>query len=175
MSNHYFVKILTLFLAPIAFTGVAKAEPSSVTAVQPCELRAYVIDPDPNGLHVRARAGSSAPIAAVIPRDSDGTLVEIRGNVGDWLMMTHAETMGGKTVFNGTGWVYAPLLGTQTRANAFLYAMPNLKGDYVEKLGSEKEVILEGCRDTWAKAKYKGIEGWLPSESNCPNPVTTCP
>src|SRR5215470_10919488 len=76
--------------------GIAKAEPLSVAAVQSCELRAYVIDTDPKGLHVRARAGSSAPIAAVIPRDPDGTLVEIRGNVGDWLMMTHAETMGGK-------------------------------------------------------------------------------
>jgi SH3 domain-containing protein len=156
----------------------AQSLPSNTTvqdAKQVCKLKAYVIDPDPKGLNVRTRPDPKSPSIAVIPRDPDGTIVEIQGSDGLWLLISKAETIGKKQVFTGKGWVYAPMLGTETRAKAKLYLEPDIKSHPVSTVDQEQEVIMQSCQGNWAKVKFKNYLGWLGSAYNCPNPVTTCP
>lgn len=151
---------------------------ASLRAVEVCNLQAYVIDPDPKGLNVRSAPDAKSSVMAVIPQDSDGTIVAIKGSEGAWLQIALATTIEGRQVFKGKGWVFASMLGTTTRwegRDHSLYASASLKSALVAKVSGEKELKLQGCSGAWPKVQWKSLQGYLPPEQNCPNPVTTCP
>jgi len=88
-----------------------------------CKLVAFVVDPDPEGLNVRSGPGKQFDVVGKLPhREVDftaktGVWVDVIGATGQWLEVRNAETWGGgETLFKGPGWVYGPLLATQTFA-----------------------------------------------------------
>ena len=164
-------------LAAIAWVWVVGIS-GPTAAAEKCHFSTYVVDKDPKGLNVRAEPNSKSSVIAVLPNDSDGTIVDIRGSEGSWLQIVKAETIEGKQVFQGKGWVFAELVGTSTRyegTDHALHAQASLKSPIVGKIPGEKEVTLRGCSGTWPKVKWKSIEGYLSPDQHCPNPVTTCP
>lgn len=147
-------------------------------AAEVCNLEAYVIDPDPKGLNVRAAPDAKSAVLAVIPQDGDGTIVQIKASEGAWLQIATATTIEGRQVYKGKGWVYGPLVGTSTRwegRDHTLYTSANLKSAPLGKIPGEKELKLQGCSGAWPKVQWKSLQGYLPPDQNCPNPVTTCP
>ena len=162
---------LPLVLAALlAIFAVRPAE----AQVQPCELTAYVIDPDTAGLNVRRGPSvGSESVARIDP----GAEVTVIGASGNWLRIRDAtipET--GDTIFHGSGWVYARMLGTQTgsRGPVPLVAEPRAGARVLRRLHAEQEVTLTGCRGSWARVDAAGAAGWLAPESQCSNQLTTC-
>ena len=169
------IVLVILVLAGSVWAQTAPGNGPVQEARQACKLKAYVIDPDPRGLKVRAGPDPKSPAIAVIPLDPDGTIVEIQGSDGLWLLIARAETVGMKKVFEGKGWVYGPMLGTETRTKATLYLQPGTRNQPVGTVDQEQEVVMQSCQGDWAKVKFKNLLGWLGPAYNCPNPVTTCP
>jgi len=160
----------------------------SVVAVNQCKVAAYVIDPDPEGLNVRSGPGKQFPVFAKVPhRDVDlvnktGVWVDIIGSTGQWLEIQDGETWGGgETLFKGLGWVYGPLLATQTfargdieKAVVKVFRAPNPAAALAGKLSAGTQVKITGCKGSWAQIETKGMAGWLDRESQCAYLITTC-
>jgi SH3-like domain-containing protein len=86
-------------------------------------------------------------------------------------------------VFEGAGWVYGPMLVTQTKNYAGLdpneprvkiYKTPSLRAPVLLRLPNETEVTLTGCKGQWARVRHKQTEGWLDRDSQCYSTITTC-
>jgi len=109
----------------LAFKQVAQGGYTIV----PCDVEAYVIDQDPNGLNVRPGPAKSYSVTGNLPNKADsGVSVHITGSSGDWVQIDSAVEEGTDeehTFFKGTGWVYAPLLGltgtAQSKGGDLLY------------------------------------------------------
>ncbi len=150
------------------------------SATTACDLYAYVIDPDPKGLNVRNAPNNTALIRGRLKPGENGVVVHVTAASANWLKIEDAEAMDDDNpVFEGSGWVFAQMLATSIRspdaARTPIYKAPSKQGGIVTKVPAEEEVKLVGCRGGWAKVAYNGKEGWLPPESQCGNPVTTCP
>lgn len=157
---------------------VATSPSPSTEGQQTCKIGAYVTDKDPNGLNVRSGPGESHDIIGNLPTTKLAVLVKLTASQGSWVQVSKAESPG-KVEFQGTGWVYAPLLGTSTRGygtqGVSVYQSTNTQSSVVGRIPSEKGVKLLGCNQSWALVEYEGIKGWIEPESQCPNPLTTCP
>jgi SH3-like domain-containing protein len=146
-----------------------------------CDLSAYVTDPDPKGTNVRSGPNKSAPVVKTLPSASD-TVVKITGYSGGWFEISRAETVGDdeKVVFEGRGWVHSSLLGLSVGNNGFgppaLHAEPSKQSRVLKRLKPDEDAVkLVACKDDWAKVQFGGLTGWLSSEGQCANPLTTCP
>lgn len=158
------------FIAPVNSFSQSIAKPQTA-----CDVYAYVIDKDPNGLNVRRGAGKNFGALGKIAPDGDGVMLKIIGASGSWVMIEDAETVNGEKAFDGNGWVFASMLGTSTRMKSKLYSTPSLKAKSLATVPTETEVTIIGCSGDWAKVKYGSKQGWLAPENQCGNPVTTCP
>jgi SH3-like domain-containing protein len=170
--------------APQAGTGAAPTHAGVVAAQTPCDLRVYVLDPDPQGVNVRSGPGKQFDVVARLPHDESSLLVHVSGATGQWVRISEAERMeSGEGVFKGAGWVYAPGLGTQTRdyggldpaaPRVRIYRAASKSSAVVLRLPNETEVALTGCKGGWARIRHKRVEGWLAPDAQCPNTLTTC-
>lgn len=160
----------------------AFAEPGEgAQATVPCNLSAYVTDPDPKGTNIRSAPNKGAPVVRTV-QAGGGAVVKITGYSGGWFQISRAETVGDeeKTVFQGRGWVHSSLLGLDVGNNGYgppgLYAAPSKQSRVLKRLKPDEDAIkLLACKDTWAKVQSGSQTGWLAREGQCSNPLTTCP
>lgn len=180
------MKSIILILQPLLFLSLITKEnnnPKFVFQTETrCEITAYVADPDPNGLNVRSGAGTNFKVIKTIPKDNDGTIVEIVSSSGSWMKISSARNAEGETVFSGSGWVYAPNLATSVPENNIkhkAYLSADKKSKVVSAITENTEYRLKSCKGSWVEVSIgKGselISGWLPPESQCGNPMTNCP
>jgi SH3-like domain-containing protein len=157
---------------PIAVTQNSSSNQRS------CQIGAYIIDKDPNGLNVRSEPNSQSKIIDTLPTNNLGVIVDLTAAQGDWVQISKAESPG-RLEFQGSGWVYAPLLGTSTRGystkSVSVYQSANNQTEAIGKIPSQRSVKLLSCDRTWALVEYQGLKGWIQPESQCANPLTTCP
>ena len=148
-----------------------------------CSLPAYIVDPDPQGLNVRSGPGKQYPVIGKIPRGEDAVGVAVIGSTGQWLQVRDARIQGEEEVlFKGPGWVYGPMLATETRAQGYdgpkpvvkVYREPSGRSAVVGKLPPGLEVKITGCKARWARIQSKGLTGWIDGESQCANTLTNC-
>lgn len=145
-----------------------------------CDVGAYVIDKDPQGLNVRSGPGTKYRIIDKLPTIYEIAPVEVRiaASVGNWVMITEArEPAEGKIEFQGSGWVYAPLLGTSISASPYpisLYAQPNKSTPKLGTLEPTTSVKLNTCYGKWVKVEHKNLKGWLAPQDQCPTQITNC-
>lgn len=143
-----------------------------------CEIYAYVIDKDPQGLNVRANPNTNGQILGKLPTTTDGVLVDIVASQGNWVAISKAEDANGKVVFQGKGWVYASKLGTSTRGydkkKVTVYSRPDRGRKQVGTIPSSTGVTLLGCQGKWAFVGYQKLQGWLAVDDQCGTPLTTC-
>lgn len=75
--------------------------------------------------------------------------------------------------------MYAPLLGTSTRGYAtksvLVYKSADNKTEVIGRIPSQRSVKLLSCDRAWALVEYDLLKGWIEPESQCANPLTTCP
>jgi SH3-like domain-containing protein len=175
------VLILPALLAPARGAFVAQRIAPAQTR---CDLHAYVVDTDPAGLNVRSGPGKEHAVVGNLPQHEYSVEVHVTGARGQWLRIEGgAKQDTGEVVFRGAGWVYGPMLATQTKDYAGLdpeeprvkvFRAPSLRAGVVTRLPNETEVNLIGCRGRWAQVRYKNIEGWLAPDSQCYSTLTTC-
>ena len=149
----------------------------SVERQQTCQINAFVIDKDPKGLNVRSGPGSRYDIIGKLPTTTVAVIVDITAAQGDWVRLSKAQSVE-KIEFQGTGWVYAQLLGTSTRGygskGVSVYASADTQSSVIGRIPDQRGVKLLGCDQSWALVEYEGLKGWIAREAQCPNPLTTC-
>ncbi|MBE9126999.1 MULTISPECIES: SH3 domain-containing protein [unclassified Coleofasciculus] len=164
---------------PPAKTGDQVAAVSSTTAEsqRSCQMSAYVIDKDSQGLNVRSGPGKNYETIDKLPTSAVAVFVDIKASQGEWVQVMKAESPE-NVEFQGTGWVYAPLLGISTRGygteGVSVYANASADSRVMGRIPPATEVKLLGCDQSWALVNYEGLKGWIAPEEQCPNPLTTC-
>ena len=110
-----------------------------------------------------------------------GVGVHITGSSGDWVQIDlgfEEGTEEEKTLFKGTGWVYAPLLGltgiAHTEGDTQLFREASKRSRVVKLIPGGDDVNVWGCRGKWFYVEYKKVKGWVAPETLCSNPLTTC-
>ena len=163
--------------------STAYAAPQSPAAgIARCDAEAYVVDNDPNGLNVRATPGKTSKIIGNLPNnDVEGIRVHLTGASGEWVRIDHAHETGGevdRSLFDGVGWVYGPLLGVSgmaiTKGGTNLYQDHSIKAQVVVRVPGDGSVVVRGCYGGWMYVEYKGVKGWGAPSTLCANPLTTC-
>jgi SH3-like domain-containing protein len=164
--------------------GAAPTHAGVEAAQTPCDIWAYVLDPDPQGVNVRSGPGKQFDVTAKLPHVEYSLAVHVTGATGQWLLISEAfkqETEEG--VFKGAGWVYGPGLATGTKNYTGLdpaaplvkvHREPTKRSAVLLRLPNETEVALTGCKGRWARVRHKNVEGWLDPDSQCYNTLTTC-
>jgi SH3-like domain-containing protein len=163
----------TGFLALAAWLCIGSALAAGHPVVEVCSFRAYVNDPDPKGLNVRVGPSSTDSVIGVI-REPDVD-VRVTAARGSWLRISRAESVEGSILFQGEGWVYAPLTAVTSRYRVTLRTLPDAGSPAVAVMPAEEEGKILGCKGEWVKVRFRGKEGWMAPDSHCGSPVTTCP
>ncbi|KOP23643.1 ligand-binding protein SH3 [Hapalosiphon sp. MRB220] len=174
MNNQVFQQAIALTFCSISVfvnTGIANqgvlAQPPQQ---QKCDISAYVTTKNPQGLNVRSGA---SPTHRILGKIATNETVKIVAALGKWVKVT--DVTGD---FQGTGWVYLPLLGISSRGygtnGVNLYTSPNPKTQKIAKVPPSTSVKLLGCQGEWAQVEYQGIKGWLASEDQCGAALTSC-
>lgn len=148
----------------------------------PCNVSAYVIDQDPQGLNVRSGAGKNFAVIGNLPRKEDtGIGVHITGSNGDWVQIDLAVEEGTEeeqTFFKGVGWVYGPLLGltgiAQPGGGTRLFQHASLKSRLVTRVPGGEDVTVRGCQGEWLYVQYDKTKGWAEPRTLCSNSLSTC-
>lgn len=179
--------ILVSMIFSLSVSILGQRNPAQTDVDSMCNVSAFVMDKDPNGLNVRSLASSKSKKIGKIPFNKDGNVVDIIGSKGNWVKIENAYNAENESVFSKTGWVYAPLLGISTKQShgsdtlIDVYQTPN-KGDGVNSVITRLSVAttyrLEGCFEDWIKItvpnKVKDFSAWLHSDNQCDLPWTTC-
>jgi len=158
----------------LALAAPARSAPGSQKTA--CDISAYVIDRDPNGLNVRSAPSSGARVIRTVSNAGSG-VARITGQSGAWFRIariTDAETDA--VLFRGDGWVHGSLLGLDVaNGDPRLYEAAVARSRMVAKLVADQSgVTLIGCEGGWAKVRAAGRTGWLSPAGQCSNPLTTC-
>ena len=183
-----FALLLTILLISILVglaieTSAKQQVPQGGYVMVPCDVSAYVIDHDPNGLNVRSGPGKSYAVIGNLPYTYEtGVGVHITGSSGDWVQIDlgfEEGTEEEKTLFKGVGWVYAPLLGLSGIAHypdgvTLLYRETSPRSRVVKRIPGGDDVNVRGCRGKWFYVEYKNVKGWAAPKTLCSNPLTTC-
>lgn len=145
----------------------------------PCDIWAYVTDPDPNGLNIRGGPGTNHRIVGVIKKDSHESIVHITEMKNGWARLDRAEGHESGNVFNTKGWVSMKLVAISTRGydgkGVPARKVPGRTNKISGKFPSEDEVQLLDCRGDWARIRdRKGTEGWLDPNDSCATALTYC-
>jgi SH3-like domain-containing protein len=173
---------LFLTLAIGSFTivnNLALIAVAQTPTTQKCDISAYVISPNPTGINIREKPSLQSRIIHRLPKiDNNDVTVNIIASQQNWVQINQAEVRA-VPKFKGKGWLYSPLLGTSTTGYATkgvkVYFQPNTKSKVLGKIPKDQLVTLLGCRGEYAKVQFKNLVGWIDKESQCPNPITTCP
>ena len=169
-------------------TAILKKEPSllagltdDAASVGQCDVEAYVIDKDPDGLNVRSEPRSGS-IVGNLPRINppNGMIVHLIGEKpdGGWLQIDRGETTGGETPFAGSGWVSGNMLGVTAKSSdgkgAKLYEANNAKSKVAATVPHRTLLTISGCDRKWLRVKYNSTTGWLAPDAQCANPAGRC-
>ncbi|HSW13604.1 MAG TPA: SH3 domain-containing protein [Solimonas sp.] len=174
------IKPLMLALSCVIACATAQAQDTVA-----CKASAYVVDPDPQGLNVRAGPGSASKALA---RIHNGDLVRITGARGQWIRIDRAESEADsedyQTVFSGEGWIFGPLLGVGPSWNEDgktpVHEQPSAGSRVLQRLAYEANPggVLQGCRGDWLDLQYEGkprpLRGWVEAGKVCVNLRTEC-
>lgn len=181
-----FALLLTILLLGLAGSVVDSSAyqqvPQGGYVIAPCDVGAYVIDKDPNGLNVRSGPGKSHAVIGNLPyQQYTGVGVHITGSSGDWVQIDFAAEEGteeDRTLFKGVGWVYAPLLGltgiAHPEGGTLLYREAFQKTRVVKIVPGGDDVTVWGCRGKWFYVEYKKVKGWAAPSTLCTNSLSTC-
>jgi uncharacterized protein YgiM (DUF1202 family) len=184
----------TILLVSIFALGILAGIPAEVHNQKPlrieepankCSVQAYVIDPDPEGLNVRSGPGKDFALIGRLPKGDQEIEVTISGSSDKWVQIDSAiRNEDTAPLIKSKGWVYGPLLATQTRTRKYLrdpkapvinvYAAASTQSTVVRKLPNETQVKIIGCKGNWVQIQYNNILGWLDPDSQCANTLTTC-
>lgn len=145
-----------------------------------CDLSAFVIDQDEQGLNVRAGPGIEFPVIGNLPNQQvDGIRVHLTGSSGNWVRIDRATQEGGdegRRLFSGKGWVYGPKLGVEPTAGGTpVHESPVASSRILKRVpadGGGFKVL--GCRGVWMKVEHQKIRGWADKSRLCANSLTTC-
>ena len=103
----------------IALAGLAAVAAIAPAAAQnagvPCQGRAFVIDPDPRGVNVRAAPAADARIVATLPKDKEETMVRLAAESGGWFRIDEAFRFSDGRIVDVSGWVHGSRLGVGAR------------------------------------------------------------
>ena len=172
-----------LVLLPFGLTSARWRGQAATVAIVPCDVRAYVADRDPAGLNVRSGPGKTYAVIGNLPNQKvEGIRVHITGASGEWVRIDKALEEGGeqeRILFQGSGWVYAPLLGVGgmaiTEGGTKLYQGRSKKSQVVIRIpAGDDGVTVRGCDGQWMFVEYKKKKGWAAPGTLCSNPLTTC-
>ena len=157
---------------------VSSGTSAIAAAPQACNATVDVIDPDPQGTHVRATPGGAVVATLRLPREGDDWIeVHIVAQAGDWFLIDRAELVGDdrKTLYRGKGYMHRSVLGSDGLINGEpIRAESDMRSPQI--LASEdadQQVQLLACRDSFMKIRVKGGTGW--TSNLCLNQRTTCP
>ncbi|WP_179064733.1 SH3 domain-containing protein [Nostoc sp. C052] len=158
-------------MSVILNTGIAhQISLAKSTNPQKCDIFAYVIDTDPQGLNVRSGASTNNTILGQIPINET---VQVISATGNWVQITNASDG-----FQGTGWVFVPRLGLTTRGygtnGVDFYASTSQQSQKVGRIPANTAIKLLGCQGDWAQVEYQGVKGWLAREDQCGAALTSC-
>jgi uncharacterized protein YgiM (DUF1202 family) len=175
------MRLVMLLLLVTLWPGSSNSqEPMGGQLTTPCDVRAYVVDPDPKGMNVRSGPGSSFKIIGNLPKhDNEGIGVHINASKGDWVRIDIAVEEGGeqeRTFFKGEGWLYGPLLGVDgIGGGTRLYQEPKTQSHVIGNIpGGSEGATVRGCQGKWMFVEYKKLKGWAAPGTVCSNSLTTC-
>lgn len=165
------VKRFTLScLSVFIYSGLTNQIVFAQSSPQACDILAYVIDTDPQGLNVRNGAGTRNKVLGQIIINET---LQVVAALGNWVQITNVSNN-----FPGTGWVFAPKLGISTRGygnnGVDIYSHSNLESRKIARFPANTNVTLLSCRGDWARVEYQGVKGWLAREDQCGAALTTC-
>ncbi|MFD1944263.1 SH3 domain-containing protein [Paradevosia shaoguanensis] len=193
MGRSLFCTIVAMGLA--LATSATSTSMAADAAVAVCTISAWVNDPDPNGLNVRAGPSRDAAVIGRLPLDDDHfpAKVSIIGAQDGWFRIDKAvlddytDTQP-KVVFEGEGWVSGRLLSLLVN-DPDLHAAPWAESPVVAHLfyqdaygsvaGADSFGVtrLITCQGDWVQVEGTFIDtqltGW--ATRTCSNQVTTCP
>ncbi len=163
--------LLTLICMCAGFSAAGQAKTS-------CNFSTYIQDEDTSGTNIRARADKNSSILKTIKNNTDA-VANITGFSNGWFEISSVENVGDDdtVLFTGRGWMHPSILGMSVaNGDPRLYAEPKKKSKIVMKLKPDESPLkLIGCQGSWVKVESGGKIGWLSSEGQCGNPLTTCP
>jgi hypothetical protein len=145
-------------------------------AYRSCSIHAYVIDPDPKGMNVRAAPSEKARVLKLVNGPNSGT-TKVRGYQGGWFRVSEiAAAEEDAILFTGDGWVHGSLLHVDVAGgDPNLYAKPTRRSQPIKRLSGDHEgVTLVSCSGNWVQVRVAGTLGWLSPAGQCSNPLTTC-
>ena len=177
MTQALSIKIIPSITGLVCFLSsslaIAGCQPQ-VTA-QACQTKAYVIDKDPQGLNVRKEPNSEGEIIGTLPLYTEVDVFKYQDN---WFFVAPIDPELQGVDFKGEGWVYASLLGLNTRGydndSVSLYAEPNETSDVLGHVESSSAVTMISCSGEWVKVRQESLEGWLEPEEQCAAALTSC-
>jgi len=140
---------------------------------QNCDTSAFITDPDPQGLNVRAGPGKNHSIMVKIPKNK-ATTVDLGGATGQWVFIKYAGLESGIDVFQGPGWVYGPMLGVLSMGTPHLTQSPSPQSQKLLQLEDRVPLTVLSCQGKNLKVKKGRVSGWLRHGEYCSNPVNTC-
>ncbi|MDJ0595625.1 MAG: SH3 domain-containing protein [Pleurocapsa sp. MO_226.B13] len=178
ITQAYNIKIIPSITGLVYFLGnflaIVGCQPPA--AAQECQTKAYVVDTDPQGLNVRTKPDSQSEIRGTLPLHTEVDVFQYQGN---WLLVSPIDPELQEVDFKGEGWVYASLLGLNTRGynsdGVPLYAEPNKTSEVTGHAKSSSSVTMVSCSGEWVLVKQKNLQGWLEPEEQCAAALTTCP
>jgi SH3-like domain-containing protein len=165
---------ITAILSILALAGAVPAVGQQ--AGPSCNLTAFVIDRDTNGLNVRAGPSTATRVLRTISNEGSA-VARIIGQSGQWFRVSSiVDAEDDRSLFSGDGWIHASLLGVSVaNADPRLYSRPLRQSRPLARLVPDETLVtLIGCAGDWARVRALGRVGWLSPGGQCSNPLTTC-
>jgi hypothetical protein len=154
--------------APAAERDAPAAAPVRAAVAGACSIEGWSIDPDPQGLRVRAGPSATARVVGRLPgfvRDDDGDYgpgFAIVGAQGGWLHIRDARDAWAPTpraTYRGAGWVHGSMVRVAVQSGTGralpspdAAALVDIGGEWLTEKGQVSAVT--GCRGRWAKLRY---------------------
>jgi hypothetical protein len=191
------LSISLLLTTTLAGARIASGQDAGIA---PCDIAAWSIDKDPNGLNVRAGPHAYSPVIASIPPavkvggDEFAAEVSITGSKDRWFRIdravfeNYATDHPTKILFEGEGWISGSLIALSVEGQ-FLRSTPSHDAppvvDFFKAFETKEteagpdyfnlEHVI-ACTGYWVEVEgtYRNqrFRGW--TDDTCSNQVTTC-
>jgi hypothetical protein len=170
----------TVAISAFAFLALTGACLAQAAEKQACNVNVDITDTDPKGTHVRAAPGGAVIVSLKNPTIDGWIGVHITGQFGDWYEIDRASLIdadlppGGKTIFNGKGYLHKSVLGVSGMQNGgVIYADHDIKSSPIDlHAPGDQHVDLLGCWGEFLKIHVEKGTGW--TKQICTNMNTTC-
>jgi SH3-like domain-containing protein len=135
-------------------------------------------------INVRSGPGTKYKAIRTLPVGPKAdVMIVVAGATGQWLLTDEIHIMqndekGTDQDMKLRGWVYAPLFATRTQgrenSTVKVWRTASHRSPVAGRLATEVGVTVQGCKGYWVRVRHPKVSGWLDSDSQCGNPVTTC-